>query len=174
MTKAWSLVPIVALLLATSHAGAAVVICSTKKGKLTLRADACKAKETVVDAAELGVAGPKGDEGDQGAPGAPGTNGAPGQPGVPGLSGLEVVTAQTTSIQTGTVSASATASCPAGKKVLGGGGEFVFVAATPTDVRTRSSAPVTTDPQGWRHEITVEVNDDWAVRSYAICADVTP
>ena len=59
--------------LAASSADAAVVICQ-KKNKLKLRIDACTAKETQVDAAELGVTGPVGPEGPQGPAGAPATN----------------------------------------------------------------------------------------------------
>jgi hypothetical protein len=54
--------------LAARNADAAVVICQ-KKNKLKLRVDTCTAKETQVDASELGVVGP---------PGAPGNDGADG------------------------------------------------------------------------------------------------
>jgi len=51
-------------LLAT-NADAAVVICQ-RKNKLKLRVDTCTAKETQVDATELGVTGPQGPQGPAG------------------------------------------------------------------------------------------------------------
>lgn len=58
--------------LAAPSADAAVVICQ-KKQKLKLRVDACKAKETQVDASELGVVGPAGPQGPEGPAGTPAT-----------------------------------------------------------------------------------------------------
>jgi hypothetical protein len=53
---------ILASLAASSRVESAVVICRAKN-KLRLRVDACKARETRVDAAELGVVGPPGPPG---------------------------------------------------------------------------------------------------------------
>ena len=54
----------------------ASVLCSNRKsGQVTLRPTACKAKETAVDPADIGLMGPPGPTG---APGAPGANGAAG------------------------------------------------------------------------------------------------
>lgn len=58
---------LVTILLAAPLAHAAV-FCASKKGALHLR-DTCKAKETTVDAAAVGLQGAKGDKGDQGDPG---------------------------------------------------------------------------------------------------------
>jgi hypothetical protein len=55
----------------------AAVFCATKKGAVKLR-DACKPKETVIDAAAVGIQGPQGPTGNTGDPGAAGLPG-PGQ-----------------------------------------------------------------------------------------------
>jgi hypothetical protein len=148
--------------LLTASADAAVVICSTKKGKLSLRTDACKAKETLVPAADLGVTGPAGPQGD------------PGATGPSGVSGLEVVSELETIIQTGAVTTTVVASCPAGKRVVGGGGEFVPVVGTVLSWEVRESKPVTSEPQGWQYTVLANVNDDYGVRAWAICAAATP
>jgi hypothetical protein len=94
------------------HADATVVLCK-RKNKLTLRLDACARRETRVEASELGVTGPRGDAGSQGNPGAPG---------VPGVSGLELVTNEVSGVMVNNGdSYFLDATCPAGKKVIGGG-----------------------------------------------------
>jgi hypothetical protein len=65
----------------------AKVLCTNKKGAAFVR-DACKSKETRVDAAALGLVGPPGQQGPPGAPGAQGAPGADGAPGAPGTNGL--------------------------------------------------------------------------------------
>lgn len=60
----------VVLAVATSAAVVdAAVLCATKKGVVRLR-EACKAKETAIDAAAVGIQGPKGDQGATGPAGA--------------------------------------------------------------------------------------------------------
>lgn len=64
--------------------------------------------------------GPQGERGPQGSSGAPGLDGARGAPGAAGVSGYErVETIQ--NVSPGDTSIVAFASCPAGKKLLGGG-----------------------------------------------------
>src|SRR5687767_11519700 len=70
-----------------------------------------------------GVAGPEGPEGPRGPEGPAGPTGQTGQPGAPGLSGVEMVTASNNS-QTVRLEASATATCPAGKRVISGGADL--------------------------------------------------
>lgn len=60
--------------------GEAAVLCSKKSGVVFLRATTCKAKETPVDAAAVGVQGPPGRGGVDGAPGMDGMDGQPGTP----------------------------------------------------------------------------------------------
>ena len=59
-------------MLAAVEADAALVICQ-KGSKIKLRVDACKTKETLVPATDLGVVGPEGVQGPQGDPGTPGS-----------------------------------------------------------------------------------------------------
>jgi hypothetical protein len=66
---------------------------------------------------------PSGPPGPQGAKGDKGDKGAKGDPGVPGLSGYELVT-KTLSVAANTGTA-VQATCPTGKKVIGGGGGAV-------------------------------------------------
>jgi hypothetical protein len=63
-------------------ADAAVVLCQNRKGtKVKWRVDACKSKETMLDAStEVGAMGPQGDPGPQGTPGPQGDLGPAGAP----------------------------------------------------------------------------------------------
>jgi hypothetical protein len=63
-----------------------------------------------------------------------------------------------------------------GKKVIAGGVEWVNVAGgTPSAMGVRESRPVTgSSPEGWFGSISATSTDDWRVRVYAICANVTP
>lgn len=104
-------------------------------------------------------AGPQGPQGPQG---------PAGPQGAPGVSGLEVVTAQTgfdSLAFKGVI-----VSCPAGKKVLGGGASVI---SPSTDVALSGSQP-TSSGTGW-HANAAEVNPTaslWLVRAHAICANV--
>jgi hypothetical protein len=77
----------------------------------------CKAGETSLNWDQQGQPGPKGDPGEPGPPGPQGEQGEPGAPG--GLSGYEV-RGNAIAVPAGQ-RLTATVSCPAGKKVLGGG-----------------------------------------------------
>lgn len=135
-----------------ADADAALVICQ-RKNRIKIRPDACKAKETPVDATELGVVGPQGPA---------------------GLSEVEVVTADGNTIITFGGVSSATASCPPGKSVLGGGVGMGQLFGSINSQSVRESRPVTTDPQGWYGELEANVTDDWQARVYAVCATVAP
>jgi hypothetical protein len=75
-----------------------------------------------------GSQGPKGDKGDKGDSGAPGAKGDKGDPGAAGISGRELVHGAETSVNPGQTGG-AQVSCPAGKKVIGGGGGSESVVA---------------------------------------------
>lgn len=82
---------------------------------------------------ETGAQGPQGVQGQTGATGsqgASGPQGAQGPAGTNGVSGREVVSALSAS-GSGTGSRSATATCPVGKKVVGGGAVITDDAGTP-------------------------------------------
>jgi hypothetical protein len=147
-----------------ANADAALVICQKRKS-FKIRQDKCKRKEVLVDAAELGVVGPQGD---------PGLQGDPGPQGPAGLSGVEVVTADGNVIIISPGISSATASCPEGKVVLGGGVAMGNLFGSVNSQSVRTSAPVTTSPQGWHGELEADVTDDWQARVFAICGNAAP
>jgi len=112
----------------------------------------CKSNETDIAWNQQGV---KGDTGATGAVGATGPTGETGQQGIPGVSGRVVITSQP---QGG--GHAATAECPAGKSVLGGG----YNGGIPT---FNGPLEVLGIPaQGW-----VAIGPDGIV-AYAICATV--
>jgi Collagen triple helix repeat (20 copies) len=114
-----------------------------------------------------GAAGAQGPTGPAGAAGALGQSGAQGQP---GLSGVEVVQADGATMTAG--SSTATASCPAGKKVIGGSVEPQLTTGTFTaGPFVNVSHPVTT-PQGWTGSIEATALS-WFARAFAICANAT-
>ena len=64
----------------------------------------------------------------------------------------------------------ATASCPSGKTVVGGGFEIVEDVGDVTSVTKVESRPVGTSPQGWTALVRGNSSDDWHLRAWAICA----
>jgi hypothetical protein len=100
-------------------------------------------------------AGPKGDKGDKG------------DPGPVGVSEREVVTAQ--SVNNSTPSRQVTATCPAGKQALGGGGSLSLL----VDVALNRSLPE--GANGWTASAR-EINSTgstWFVSAYVVCAKVS-
>jgi hypothetical protein len=73
----------------------ASVFCRKKSGIVAVR-DACKKKETPLDATTLGLVGPKGDKGDPGIQGDLGPKGDKGDPGIQGDPGPTLSAAATT------------------------------------------------------------------------------
>jgi len=112
---------------------------------------------------EPGPQGPKGDPGSKGDPGVQGPKGDKGDPGWPGISGYEQVTnVNPTPVSQGQV-VSQEASCPAGRKVIGGG----FDAQSPMGVIADHARNDTT----WK--VTVQnLGATTAVSAFAICANV--
>jgi hypothetical protein len=154
-------------------ADAAVMCTKAKKGAakegapIKLRATSCLATEVEVDPVALGLQGPAG------AAGAQGNQGSQGLQGPPGLSGVEVITGNGNAVISSPGTSTATASCPAGKKVLGGGGRLVQIVSGSISAQSvDESYPVTTEPQGWTVSMTASVNEDWRVDAYAVCATV--
>lgn len=175
MRGGWML-GLLAVLVTTATPDAAVMCVKTKKGvakegaPIKLRT-ACLASEVAVDPVALGLQGPPGADGAQGTQGLQGT---PGAPGAPGLSGVEVVTGAGNTVITSSGTSTATASCPGGKKVLGGGATYVSIAGgTLSEQRIDENRPVTTEPQGWTVSMTASVTDDWRVDAHAVCASAS-
>ncbi|MDQ3644092.1 MAG: hypothetical protein M3356_01080, partial [Actinomycetota bacterium] len=101
--------------------------------------------------------------------GPPGATGATGPAGTPGISGLEVVTA--TSASSSTSPKSVAANCPAGKKVIGGGGRTI---PFDTDLAIQESRRSASDMWAVTATETDATSASWAVEAQAICATVLP
>jgi Collagen triple helix repeat (20 copies) len=112
---------------------------------------------------DTGAQGPKGDTGAQGPKGDTGAAGAP------GLSNVEQVVGPPILIVSGVVGGSGTAfvSCPAGKKVLGGGWD--------TDPKKGSAMASLPNGQGWRADVFVGgLQGTTFLTAWAICANAAP
>lgn len=136
-----------------------------------------------------GPSGSPGTKGEQGLPGQPGEQGLPGQPGERGLPGLQgplgapgakgeqgspgiseyqvVDGSFENSSQTGINEARASATCPAGKSVIGGGNS---TAGSDADVYIVSSAPNGTAE--WEAVATAASEERYELVAVAICAKV--
>ena len=175
MGRTTAMAVVVAAMTFSAAPADALVLCAkgksgvVKEGAPLKVRTSCVGKEVQVDPDAAGLRGPAGAAG---APGAPGSNGTPG---APGLSGVEVVTQPGNMITNNTLAeSSATATCPAGKKVLGGGISYEVAGTFITPPGTIVSRPVTTDPQGWIASAVAQNNDDWGVTAYAVCATSAP
>jgi hypothetical protein len=122
----------------------------------------------------------------QGIQGPAGPQGAVGPQGSPGVSGEQIVLAPspyTDPIPNTQLSASspfknATATCPSGKTVIGGGGQLMEASpmvthtTVVTSVHIASSYPSSTS--AWTVEAGTDLGFPWQVTAYAICANVAP
>jgi hypothetical protein len=97
---------------------AAVTGAKVKDGSLTV-ADFMPGQLPVGPKGDPGEQGPKGDAGAPGLQGVPGAQGAKGDTGASGVSGYEIVYGNTVQVAPGNAGFS-TATCPAGKRTLGG------------------------------------------------------
>jgi hypothetical protein len=133
------------------------------RGGLLPMGGACGAGEVVVTWAKTGPQGP------QGVPGTPGTPGMPGTPGADGVAGWEIVSAA--SAWDSTSPKGLIITCPAGKKVVGGGGSASYLTLT---------AIVWSFPGSFGREWSVGAQelsplpDNWTLYGYAICVTVLP
>ncbi len=121
-----------------------------------------------------------GDAGPTGPGGSQGSDGPQGSAGVPGISGYEIVSQAVTvprATPSGFGTLNATADCPAGKMVIGGGVDIGAgtepVAPTDIvrDVHVQDSYP-NSSGTGWTVLITSGNDVTWAVTIYAICVNV--
>jgi hypothetical protein len=124
------------------------------------------------DAGAAGAKGDKGDKGDTGAQGAQGIQGPKGDTGAPGgVAGFELVAEPTGTVQGGTDPRLDTATCPAGKKALGGG--IVATGGDPGDLNYKQYPQVLwsgpgDDEKSWQVEWYAAGNVTTEVR--VICA----
>jgi hypothetical protein len=133
---------------------------------------ACRANEQPIVWSQTGPKGEKGDagvKGDAGEKGGKGDTGAPGAPGRAGVSGYEIRVNDFT-VPAGAAGV-ASASCPAGKKVVGGGAWlFSGDLSDPVTPHVVQSAPV--DDSTW--EVKIDAGGtirDWSYRLQAICVN---
>ena len=120
--------------------------------------------------ARASLKGAAGQPGAQGPAGPAGPKGADGAAGAPGMSGREVVVEATATNSDAEKSALAT--CPDGKRVVGGGAN-VF----PNDVDNvvvREAFPSSATGFYVEAQELGAVADNWQVAAYAICATVAP
>jgi len=181
--RAWLVTAIAVVTLLGAARADALVVCAKAKGgsikpgaPLKLR-EQCAAKEVQVDAADVGLQGPQGEpgaQGEQGSQGLQGETGETGAAGAPGLAGVEIVEAFGATVITSPDNSSATASCPEGKVVIGGGVGMGQLFGSVSSQSVEESRPVEGPPQGWFGSLFADVNDDWNARVYAICATVAP
>lgn len=110
----------------------------------------------------IGAAGPAG------AQGAKGDKGDKGEAGTPGVSNVQIVNDSSVN-NTATGLKTATASCPSGKKVIGGGAEIQSSPIYPITV----NKPLA-DLSGWTASGFKEAASGafWGVVAYAVCATV--
>ena len=126
----------------------------------------------------VGPQGPQGNPGQQGVQGPPGPSGPQGPAGSSSVSGYEIVTVTG---PVGTVfqrGAALAATCPAGKKVLSGGGFPVLdtgISGVVDAIALHGSVPL--NDNAWVIQ-AVNANPDgvttWHLVAYAVCANATP
>lgn len=134
-----------------------------------VRAGSLDATDFAAGALPAGVAGPAGAPGVKGDPGAAGPKGDKGDPGAPGLAGYEQVVVEVPSANSS--QRTATATCPNGKKLIGGGaravggeGSVVIDESIPVDDSTFRGETDSVGGVGVNHGLVV----------VAICATVAP
>ena len=108
--------------------------------------------------------------GPPGPAGPPGPRGVPGPKGAPGVSGLERVDASSSSSSSNTKSVVAT--CPSGKRVVGGGAQATGSGANKVSVNQNfpDSAGNKWNANGVE---VVATAASWALSAYALCANVS-
>jgi hypothetical protein len=125
-----------------------------------------------------GPAGPDGADGADGADGVDGEDGAPGAPGSPGISGYEIVRKEENKVYIQFFRYSLVASCPSGKKPLGGGYSIQSYFSSFTSWEILSSFPASTTNGGYyklEFRFVGPADDiEGNVHVYAVCATVLP
>jgi len=118
-------------------------------------------KGGALPAGQQGPAGPAGPQGPAGPAGPAGQN---------GVAGLEIVHSTTAIDSDG--EKTATATCPAGKKVVGGGGYAAGFLSYPDQLALVANFPPNTT--SWRvvGQETTAFAGGWLVRAYAVCAAI--
>jgi len=102
-----------------------------------------------------------------GPPGPPGPRGVPGPKGSPGISGLQRVDAATSSSSSN--SKAVVATCPSGKRVVGGGAQVTGSGANKVSIN-QSFPDSTGDRWNGNAVEVVATGASWQLQAYALCA----
>lgn len=117
-------------------------------------------------------AGPQGPKGDKGERGDKGEKGEKGEAGDPGVSGYQIVQGPNVALPANSTRI-ATATCPAGKRALGGGGSHAsgigFVANMGQSIPAANSGGT-----AWQVSFKNPTNTPATIFPFAVCATVTP
>ena len=105
-----------------------------------------------------------------GPPGPAGPRGVPGPKGAPGVSGLERVDASTSSSSAN--SKSVVATCPSGKRVIGGGAQATGSGANKVSINQNFPDSAGNKWNAQAVEV-VSTGQSWQLQSYALCANVS-
>ena len=105
-----------------------------------------------------------------GPPGPPGPRGVPGPTGSPGISGLQRVDAATSSSSSN--SKAVVATCPSGKRVVGGGAQVTGSGANKVSIN-QSFPDSTGDKWNGNAVEVVATGASWQLQAYALCATVS-
>jgi hypothetical protein len=108
--------------------------------------------------------------GPAGPPGPPGPRGVPGPKGAPGVSGLERVDASTSSSSAN--SKSVVATCPSGKKVIGGGAQATGSGANKVSINQNFPDSAGNKWNAQAVEV-VSTGQSWQLQAYGLCANVS-
>ena len=123
-------------------------------------------------AGSQGVAGPKGVPGLQGPPGPSGPPGSQGPTGAPGVSGYEIVVWGPSPVPAGT-GFNAPATCPSGKKVVGGGASLEW-GGNPPNPQFILNASYPQGDNAWRGAGINASTGSASATVYAICVTALP
>ena len=104
-----------------------------------------------------------------GPPGPPGPRGVPGPKGSPGISGLQRVDAATSSSSSN--SKAVVATCPSGKRVVGGGAQVTGSGANKVSIN-QSFPDSTGDRWNGNAVEVVATGASWQLQAYALCVTV--
>jgi hypothetical protein len=170
------LISLMSVTLVSAHGGDTALIhaCVASSGAIRIVGAnvACTGKDTALD---WNIQGPKGPIGPIGPQGEQGPEGLPGPQGSAGISGLEVVsnTLEPNPLDQHYIQGSAT--CPTGKKVIGGGYglDGAYQGATVTSNRPYISVDPPREEWGVSGEKFAN-NYEWTITVWAICANVAP
>jgi len=170
------LISLLSVTLVSAHGGDTALIhaCVTSSGAIRIVGanTTCTGKDSALD---WNIQGPKGPIGPIGPQGEQGPEGLPGPQGPAGISGLVVVSNAVEPPSADPHRIQGWATCPTGKKVIGGGYGLDGAYQGATVTSNRPSISVDPPQEGWG--VSGEKftdNYEWTITVWAICANVAP